>query len=223
METASLLQNSLGIIVSFIYVFAVIFLAGFLERFGKEASRKTIHILVANWWFIAMIFFRSPLWAAFVPACFVILNTLSYRFNLFSAMERGQGRGDLGTVYYAISLLILALFSFSAYGNPIIGGLGILMMGYGDGLAAVVGKKYPIRPYRIGSNQKSLAGTLTMFVSCFLVSFLFLTVTNQTQTLFPALLLSAIATVLEALTPWGLDNLSVPLLTSAFYYLIFIN
>lgn len=217
----SLLQNSLGIIVSFIYIFAVIFLAGFLERFGKEVSRKTIHILVANWWFIAMIFFKTPLWAAFVPACFVVLNTLSYRFNLFSAMERGAGRGDLGTIYYAVSLLLLALFSFSSYGSPIIGGLGILIMGYGDGLAAVVGKKYPVIPYHLGSNEKSVAGTLTMFLSSFLVSFLFLTLTNQDQTFFPALLLSVIATVLEVVTPWGLDNLSVPLLSSAFYYWIF--
>lgn len=216
-----LLQNTLGIIVSFIYVFAVIFLAGFLERFGKEASRKTIHILVANWWLIAMIFFKTSLWAAFVPACFVLLNTLSYRFNLFSAMERGEGRGDLGTVYYAISLLILALFSFSAYGNPIIGGLGILMMGYGDGLAAVVGKKYPLGPYQLGDNKKSLSGSLTMFVASFLVGFLFLTVTGQSQALVPALVLSAIATALEAITPWGLDNLTVPLLSSAAYYWLF--
>lgn len=216
-----LLQNTLGIIVSFIYVFAVIFLAGFLERFGKEASRKTIHILVANWWLIAMIFFKTSLWAAFVPACFVLLNTLSYRFNLFSAMERGEGRGDLGTVYYAISLLILALFSFSAYGNPIIGGLGILMMGYGDGLAAVVGKKYPLGPYQLGDNKKSLSGSLTMFVASFLVGFLFLTVTDQSQALVPALVLSAIATALEAITPWGLDNLTVPLLSSAAYYWLF--
>ncbi len=216
-----LLQNILGIIVSFIYVFAVIFLAGFLERFGKEASRKTVHILVANWWLIAMIFFTSPLWAAFVPACFVLLNGLSYRFNLFSAMERGEGRGDLGTVYYAISLLILALFSFSPYGSPIIGGLGILVMGYGDGLAAVIGKKYPLGPYRLGGNQKSLSGSLTMFLSSFLVSFLFLSLTGQSRTLVPALALSVIATVLEAMTPWGLDNLTVPLLTSAAYYWLF--
>lgn len=222
MESASLLQNVLGIIVSFIYIFIVIFLAGFLEKFGKEVSRKTIHILVANWWLIAMVFFKTPLWAAFVPACFVVLNSLSYRFNLFSAMERGEGRGDLGTVYYAISLLVLSLFSFSSYGTPIIGGLGILIMGYGDGLAAVIGKKWPIVSYRLVSNEKSLLGSTTMFISSFVVVFLFLTITSQPQTLFAAFLLATIATLLEALTPWGLDNLSVPLLTSASYYWIFI-
>ena len=222
MESASTLQNILGIIVSFIYVFVVIFLAGFLERFGKEASRKTVHILVGNWWFIAMIFFRTSLWAAFVPACFVVLNTLSYRFNLFSSMERGEGRGDLGTVYYAFSLLILALFSFSSYGTPIVGGLGILIMAYGDGLAAIIGKKWPIIPYRLGSNEKSVSGSLAMFFSSLLVGFLFLTLTGQPETFFPAFLLAGIATLLEAITPWGMDNLSVPLLTSASYYLIFV-
>ncbi|WP_373482159.1 hypothetical protein [Acetobacterium sp.] len=35
-------HHIMGIIVSLIYVFSVIFLAKFLERFGKEASRKAV-------------------------------------------------------------------------------------------------------------------------------------------------------------------------------------
>lgn len=61
-----------------------------------------------------------------------------------------------------------------------------------------------------------------MFISSFVVVFLFLTMTSQPQTFFAAFLLAVIATLLEALTPWGLDNLSVPLLTSASYYWIFV-
>jgi phytoene synthase len=39
--------------------FTVIFLARFMARFGKEASRKTVHVLVCNWWFLAMYFLTS--------------------------------------------------------------------------------------------------------------------------------------------------------------------
>lgn len=215
-------NNILGIVVSFIYVFGVIFLAKFLERFGKEASRKAVHILVCNWWLLAMFFFDSPLWAAVVPACFVVLNYLSYRFQLFSSMERGAGKGDLGTVYYAISLLLLALITFGPLNNPVVGGVGILIMGYGDGLAAVVGTRWPKRPYQIFGSEKTLSGSLTMLGASFLVTLILLAATGQSQVLIPAITLAVLATVLEAATPLGLDNLTVPLVSAGAYYYLFV-
>lgn len=214
-------HNLLGVVISFIFVFGVIFLAKFLERFGKEVSRKAVHILVCNWWLLAMIFFNNPFWAAIVPACFVILNYLSYRFLLFSSMERGAGKGDLGTVYYAVSLLILALITFGPLQSPVIGGVGILVMGYGDGLAAVVGTRWPKGAYHLWGSEKTITGSLTMLVVSFLVTTILLGATGQPQVLMPALVVAGLATVLEAATPLGLDNLTVPLLSSGAYYFLF--
>lgn len=222
MENIWSYHNILGIMVSFIYVFGVIFLAKFLERFGKEASRKTVHILVCNWWLLAMVFFDSPVWAAVVPACFVVLNYLSYRFQIFSSMERGAGKGDLGTVYYAVSLLVLALITFGPLGDPVVGGVGILIMGYGDGLAAVVGTRWPKMPYKVFGSEKTLSGSLTMLVASFLVTLILLTVTGQPEVLLPAITLAVLATALEAMTPLGLDNLTVPLGSAAAYYFLFV-
>jgi phytol kinase len=222
MENIGSYHNILGIVVSFIYVFGVIFLAKFLESFGKEASRKAVHILVCNWWLLAMIFFDSPVWAAVVPACFVILNYLSYRFQLFSSMERGAGKGDLGTVYYAISLLVLALISFGPLENPVVGGVGILIMGYGDGLAAVVGTRWPMGAYKVFGAQKTISGSATMLTASFLVTLILLAATGQPQVLASAITLAVLATVLEAMTPLGLDNLTVPLVSAAAYYLLFV-
>jgi len=215
-------HNAWGIVFSFIYVFGVIFLARFLERFGKEVSRKTVHILVCNWWLLAMAFFDSAIWAAIVPACFLVINYLSYRFQIFSAMERGEGKGDLGTVYYAVSLLILALISFGPIGSPVVGGVGILIMGYGDGFAAVVGTRWPIGPYKIFGATKSLSGSATMLVVSFVVSAILLAATGQPQVLLPALVIALLGTIVEAATPLGLDNLTVPLLTSGAYYFWFV-
>ncbi|WP_026393378.1 diacylglycerol/polyprenol kinase family protein [Acetobacterium malicum] len=222
MENIGTYHNLLGIIVSFIYVFGVIFFARFLERFGKETSRKAVHILVCNWWLLAMVFFDSPIWAAVVPACFVFLNYLSYRFQLFSSMERGAGKGDLGTVYYAISLLVLALISFGPLENPVVGGVGIMIMGYGDGLAAVVGTRWPKQPYKLLGSEKTLSGSLTMLVASFLVTLILLAATGSAEVLIPAITLAVLATALEAITPLGLDNLTVPLVSAGAYYFIFV-
>lgn len=208
-------RNVLGIIVSFAFIFAVIFLAGLLKKLGQEASRKFVHIGVSNWWLIAMAYFTSPVWAAVVPASFVVLNYLSYKYGLFKSMERQGGKEDLGTVYYAISLLILSILTFGDGGKPYLGAVGILVMGYGDGLAAVVGKALGWGKYKIFGANKSAAGSLTMFVASFAVTGILMAAYAGGFDAGKAALVAAVATVLEAATPLGFDNLTVPLGTYA--------
>ena len=50
--------NILGMILSIIYIGAVIGGSGLVaKKYSNEASRKFIHILLGNWWLIAMFFF----------------------------------------------------------------------------------------------------------------------------------------------------------------------
>jgi len=90
-------------------------------------------------------------------------------------------------------------------------------MGYGDGLAAVVGKAFPRKPYRIFGAGKSLTGNLTMLVVSFAVLALLLVWQGIVPVLPVALGLSLLATLVEAVTPLGLDNLTVPLASALAY------
>ena len=83
------------------------------------------------------------------------------------AVKREEGeenKESLGTVFYAISLFILALITFGPLDEPLIGLCGIFVMGYGDGFAAVIGQAVKSKEYVIKGNTKSIAGSLTMFV-----------------------------------------------------------
>lgn len=218
------MNTVLGIAVSFAFVFLVIGCATLLSKRGAvsaETSRKIIHIGVSNWWFIAVLFFDSWQGAIAVPAVFVVLNAISYRKHIFSAMERGAGARDLGTVYYAISLVILAALTFAA-GKPWIGGIGILAMGWGDGLAAVAGIRYP-KPKLPFSESKSVAGSTAVFIMTFAVAalaFRFGLGFDWSLRLAAASLACAFgAALLEAVSPLGFDNLTLPLGTSAIAWL----
>ena len=137
-------MNILGLVVSVLFVVGILGISTVLsqkQKLSNEGSRKFIHIAVANWWIIAMIFFNNAWYAAIVPAIFIVLNYASYRLDLVKAMERKEDK-TLGTVYFPISLLILVFLSFGAWNRPEIGAMGILIMGYGDGLAAVFGQRY---------------------------------------------------------------------------------
>jgi phytol kinase len=186
-----------------------------------EGSRKLIHIGVSNWWILAMLFFKNRLYAAVVPAVFILLNYLSYRYNIVKSMERGEGKNDLGTVYFPISLLVLVLFSFSSFSSPYVGGLGILTMGYGDGLAAVVGKKLGRRKFFIAGKERSIEGSLTMFAASFAAVFILLFFYSPADLLLKSLVCAGFATLIEAFSPYGLDNLTVPILTSVMYQILF--
>lgn len=186
---------------------------------GDEGSRKLIHIGVSNWYFFALIFMRNPndIWFTIIPpVSFIILNYLSYKTNLIKSMER-NGKGNLGTVYYPISLFVLVLSTFLIVENPYIGLLGVMIMGYGDGLAAVIGKKYGKKD--IG-NDKSLIGVVTMFTVSLIVSSLIIGFREGIGFIWIAVVIALAASLIEYLTPKGLDNLSVPMGTSLIYYLL---
>jgi phytol kinase len=210
------MNNIIGIIVSFVFVFAVIGLSTVLSNKGLldgEGSRKFIHIAVSNWWIIAMFTFDDPLWASFVPLMFVFINYISYRKNVFKAMERDGSSRDLGTVYYAISLLILAYVSF-AYKVPYLGGIGILIMGYGDGFAALIGTRFGKHSFKKYGLSKSLEGSITVFIFALLISGIFFGIYSSNHWVIKSLVVAVSATIIELLSPNGFDNLSLPLLVS---------
>jgi phytol kinase len=218
------MSNIIGIIMSFGFIFLVIILSSILSKrklLGTEGSRKFIHIGVSNWWIIAMIFFDNILAASIVPVAFIIINFVSYKFNLIKAMERNESKNDLGTVYFPISLLILVILSFSSYSAPYVGALGILIMGYGDGLAAVIGKRIKSPKFYIMGNKKSISGCITMFAASFIISAVIIWIYSPAYLLIKALSIALFAAVIEGATPYGLDNLTVPILSSILYQILF--
>lgn len=209
------MNNVLGIIISYVFIAIIILTAKLFEKMGKEAERKYIHIALCNWWIIAMYFFDSVLWASIVPLSFVGINYISYKKNLISVMEREEQDG-LGTVYYAASLLILAIICFGIIKNPIIGLSGVLVMGYGDGFAAIIGKKVKSKEYKVGNTKKTYAGSATMFLITFVILSMFMVNTNLWY--IKSIIASIIITIAEALSIKGTDNIVVPLLTSGLLY-----
>lgn len=208
------MNNILGIIISFLFIFLIIGISKFFEKYGKEACRKFIHISLCNWWFIAMAFFDNVIYASIVPACFIIINTISYKTKLLKVMERETNEG-FGTIYYAISLLVLVIISFGICKNPIIGLPGSLIMGYGDGLACIVGTYIRSKKYKIGQSTKSIAGNLTMFIISIIIYLIINFVYGLNIGILKLILASIIVTFVETISIKGTDNLTVPLIASS--------
>lgn len=206
------MKNIIGIILSYVFIAIIIISAKFFEKAGKEASRKYIHIMLSNWWFLAMYFFDNAIWASIGPFSFVIINYISYKKNLISVMEREESQKDgLGTVYYALSLLLISIFTFGIIKRPEVGLCAILIMGYGDGLAAIIGRSIKSIPYKIGKTKKTLAGSATMLFISFFIIAIFLCSIQSPLWMLKAVLIAISVTIIEAVSIKGTDNLTVPI------------
>jgi dolichol kinase len=207
------------------YVLAVIFVTGKIGRIlSKNSSRKFLHIMIGNLPFVILFFSYNtfPLnFPFFVAAPFILLTFLVSPYSPVKSISRKmsgltevtEGGHSLGLVFYAVSYTILALF-FSA--KPYVIASGILPMAYGDASASLVGEKYGRRQFTIFA-KKSVEGCATMFVISFVslvVSLMFFSVFYSLSVfslVIAALAVAVVATVIEALTPRGFDNITVPL------------
>ncbi len=205
-----------GIFLSFAYVLAVLLgcdLVRRLRRISADTTRKVVHIAVGMWIFPTLFLFRHWAWALLPPLVFAVLNALSLRFRLFGAIEVGEP--SWGTVLFPVSVALL-LAIFWRIGRPEIAASGVMAMTWGDAMAAVVGRAFGKRGYSLWGKRKTWLGSLA-FLSW---STLAITLTLRflghyvPPTAFGHGLLAALAgAVVEALSPRGTDNLTVPLAT----------
>lgn len=213
------MQNLYGIILAYVYIGLLFGLSKLFEKKSKEASRKFIHITLAGYWIIAMFFFDNVICASIAPISFVIINTLSYKLNLIKSMEREEQDG-FGTIYFAIAVLILSIFTFGIINKPIVGLAGMFVMCFGDGFAAIFGKKFGKKKYTIGGTTKSYIGSLTILIISFGIIFAVFNYLGTPYTIVKSILIAVIATILEAVSIKGTDNITVPLLTASLVFFL---
>ena len=216
-------MNGWGVVFSFAFVFAVIGIAQLvlkLKLATPATTRKIVHIGVSHWWLIAVACFDTWYYAIIGPIAFILINTASFLFRLFPAMEHEKRSRNLGTIYFPISLLVLVILAWTGHVQPWAAGMSVLILGWGDGLASLVGEQTTSPEFRVFGNRKSLLGSATMFVASGLVATIFLLAAGVSATagivLGRAAAIAAVATFIELVTPLGLDNLTVPLLTTLF-------
>ncbi|MGF1541303.1 MAG: diacylglycerol/polyprenol kinase family protein [Pleurocapsa sp.] len=197
----------------FAYLIILVIIAEVLSRLiteDPELTRKVVHIGSGNvillaWWL--NISTQVIVSAAIIAAAIAIT---SYFTPILPSIN-SVGRQSLGTLFYAISIGILAACFWSS--NPQYTAIGILIMAWGDGMAAIIGQRFGKHSYRVFKITKSWEGSLAMAVTSFIVtsSILAFTYGNIGQIWLISLIVSILAAVLEAFSKLGIDNLTVPL------------
>jgi phytol kinase len=141
-----------------------------------------------------------------------LATALNHRFKLLPAVE-DVGRHSYGTIAYGASIAILLALFWPA--QPLAVAAGVLVMAIGDGLAGLIGPQLRSPRWRVLGQGKSLAGTLAMAGGALVVLIVLQWMAHDQGLTAPALpnliWMALVATALEQLSGFGLDNLSVPL------------
>ncbi len=155
--------------------------------------------------------FDSP-WL-FATACltFVVINLLDWRYGFFSSMTSGD-KSNLGAVYFPLAAAAAAII-FWEYPPLMVAAL--MPLTWGDGSAAVIGRSYGRNTYAIFGHTRSIQGSMAFFIMGGFFTWLALWLMPgspdvlPSAAILPAMVVMLAATLTEAVSPFGLDNLTI--------------
>ena len=197
-------------------------LAFLLYKLGlpKQYTRKIVHILVGFEWVILGHYFGPTYHFLIVCIFFLILLALAYFLKLMP-MISSSGDNSPGTVYYAVAMTGGAILQIFVPEMLLPFGIGIFCTSVGDGFAGLIGqliKKYNPKVFK----NKTLYGCIANFFFSFMSAFLLSRFYSMPLGVWQCLIIAYISTMLEIITGYGLDNITitwaVTLLTYGFMY-----
>lgn len=215
----TLQHNALVALLTFVYVFSVPPLMDFfVSRHGlpRDISRKITHISAGSV-IIFLPLFRDGDWTQYLNvAIFVVWAILLVQKGLFAAeddqavktMTRTGDRRELlrGTLYF----VVVATLCGTLYYKQFEGVLAMAVLGWGDGLAPIIGTRLGRLKYQVLS-PKSVEGSLAFFAGSVAAGLFFVhLIVPEAYDPAKIVLIALIATVVEGVCPREVDNIAIP-------------
>ncbi|WP_456409023.1 diacylglycerol/polyprenol kinase family protein [Caldithrix abyssi] len=224
-----------GLVLSYVYAFGLLII---VEQVAKKlnwpqfVSRKIIHIGAGMWTWAIVLLFDHWYWGVVPFATFIVLNYIFYRQRTFSAMD-GEKESP-GTVFFAFSITLLFLLGWRNQPDDQLHLIlpAIMAMTWGDAMASLLGKYFGKHRFQLRGLERSLEGSVAMFIFSTLAiwgTLLFLqyfeinsafSQVKPLSLLGKSLIVSFILTGVEAISPFGTDNLFVPLIGASLLFFL---
>jgi phytol kinase len=222
--------NCIVTVISIIYVFSVVAIMDWFVKkgFPQDISRKIVHIAAGSWIFF-WVFFNNSHWSKYLniaPA--FIWTVLLIQKGFFAkpedeavkTMTRTGDRRELlkGPLYFTIVMNLMGTFFY----NSSLSVTAMAYLGWGDGIAPVIGKRFGKHKYKILS-EKSIEGSLAFLIFGFLAAVFFNYLIFGKIGFIQILITGIVAMISEAMSPRDADNLIIPIVISILYIFIYGN
>jgi len=195
---------SIILIILPILTIVVIEYVGRKYNIASEITRKLVHATLG----LAAVlgFMEGPIWLyALTVAILAFFIAISFFKKLLSSIHN-VNRHTYGELFLPIGILAPLLLVSE---TPNIYIASILVMAFADSSAGMFG-------FFLGKKNKSILGSLVFFAVAILVIFL-----NTNSPIYLVIAVALGSTVVERFSPYGSDNLTVPLATTSL--MLFLN
>lgn len=210
-----------GYIFSSLYILLVIGLTFVIRKMftlPDEIYRKFLHISISFAWPILYYTLAGTIHMFILISIALVATLIGIKLGIFDVIGRGEEKHSLGIALFAISICIMVGITQFVPSAVFACGIGIFALSFGDGFAAIVGKrlgKYTPKLYA----GKSVAGTVACVIFGFIGMALVSLMMGHVVAAWKLLLLGVMASVIELFSgDW--DNLAIPLSVMLVGYLI---
>ncbi len=184
------------------------------RKLSAEASRKALHVTMSAV-SLALPWLFDAAWPVVVLAVLATAAMLAVRFvpalrDDVGGVLHEVGRQSLGDVCFPLAVLVLYLL---AADSPVLYAIPLLLLGLADPAAALTGVRHGLAPYTTVDGKKSREGSVAFAFVAFLcvhVPLLLFTPIGRPESLWVAAIVAILATIVEAISWRGLDNLFLP-------------
>ncbi|GAB4143479.1 MAG: hypothetical protein Fur0041_18550 [Bacteroidia bacterium] len=181
-----------------------------------EYTRKLIHFGTGVLTILFPVFLHNHWYVLFLCGSFAVILTLSLRFSFLKSIN-AIDRKSHGSISYPAAVYL----TYLAYYYNISGNhqdmrsylIPVMTLAVCDPVAALVGKRFPWKPYQAGEGQKTVSGSLAFMVSSFLLCFSIISFNSDARLnndLIVSFTLALVTGITEAFSRKGLDNIFIP-------------
>jgi phytol kinase len=175
-----------------------------------EWTRKLVHVLMgltaaAFPWLLG-----DPRSVLVICGVFGVILGLSLVSSGLTSVH-GVGRRTGGVLWFSLGVAVVYVV---AEDRPDLYAISVLVLTLADPAAAMVGRRYGAHRFRVGRDAKTIEGSLAFLMVAFGCLFIALRLTaslGATESIVRALWIGALLAGIEAVSPAGSDNLTVPL------------
>jgi len=222
-------------VISIVILLGIVQINAYIQKKGKVSTiitRKLVHILAGPVFVVTWMLFSGEIVshyiAVIVPLLFVLqfitigIGVIKNESFVASMSRSGDPRELLqGTLYYSIVMVLMTFFWFYVpstginNANP----TALLIIGCvsgGDGLADIIGRKFGRKKIGIKGSEKTFIGSIGMLVGSILVSSILVLIFslevpsfNIATLILPIIVVSIVATIVEAISPKNSDNFTI--------------
>ena len=191
------------------------------RKWAVEHTRKLVHITAGLMALSFPFAFDHWLPVAMTTGGFAGLLFITKRKGWLNAIN-GIQRQSHGSYLYPLTLI--STFVCANYlQHELYYLMPVMLMAVGDPMACLVGKKAPLINFKVPGGNKSFGGMIGCFVSSFILAFLLLQLFPMDMVYSPfyaGIILALTATVAEAISGYGMDNITIPVsLMTALYFM----